>query len=203
MTPRHSRISRVPAFNEIAGGLCALRASDSTLTPSSLRRIDLERPPSSLSWSLEVMPRSKRSRESRIGGGARCSRRHSPRNSKIVAAQSRASSFARLIDVFSMSAAAPRLDAVAADPVAGLERCERKPELPFHRARQKPAHAMMLPAGCLHHFLDARSRGLAEEREHALLLGDPLAPWVFSLNRRFGSADSPSMQRAAVELSLD
>jgi hypothetical protein len=55
----------------------------------------------------------------------------------------------------------------------------------------------------LHHFLDARSRGLAQQCEHALLLGDPLAPWVFGLNwcfwqRRFAW---PSMQRAAVELS--
>jgi Protein of unknown function (DUF2924) len=37
------------------------------------------------------MPRIKRSRESRMGGGARWSRRHSPRSSKIVAVESRAS----------------------------------------------------------------------------------------------------------------
>jgi hypothetical protein len=38
-----------------------------------------------------VIPRSKRSRDNRIGGGARCSRRHAPRSSKIVEAESRAS----------------------------------------------------------------------------------------------------------------
>src|SRR5262249_26518039 len=87
----------------------------------------------------------------------------------------------RSIAALAISAAAPRFDAIAADPVAGLERCERKPELPFHRARQKSPHAVLLPAGCLHHFLDARSRGLAQQAEHALLLGDVLAPWFFSL----------------------
>jgi hypothetical protein len=29
-----------------------------------------------------VIPRIKRSRDNRMGGGARCSRRHSPRSSK-------------------------------------------------------------------------------------------------------------------------
>ena len=33
--------------------------------------IDLERPPSGLSWSLYVIPRIKRSRDNRIGGGVR------------------------------------------------------------------------------------------------------------------------------------
>src|SRR5262245_34461726 len=125
------------------------------------------------------MPRIKRSRESRIGGGIRCSRRHSPRNSKIVAAESRTSSSARLIDVFSMSAAAPRLDVVAADPVIGLRGCEHETELPFDRARRESPHAVLLPVCSLHHLCDARPRGLAEESEDALLLGDPLTPRVF------------------------
>src|SRR5689334_12361333 len=135
------------------------------------------------------MPRIKRSRESRIGGGARCSRRHSPRNSKIVAAESRASSSARLIDVLAMSAAAPRLDVVAADPVIGLDGCERETELPFHRARQKPAHAVLLPVCRLHHLFDACPIRLAQQREHALLLGEPLTAcfWLPCLRRCFGS----------------
>src|ERR1700745_1538568 len=127
------------------------------------------------------MPRIKRSRESRMGGGARCSRRHSPRNSKIVTAESRASSSAISIDAFSMSAAAPLLDVVAADPVIGLDGCERETELVFHRARQKPAHAVLLPVCRLHQLLDAGPRGLAQQREHALLLGETLEPWFISL----------------------
>jgi hypothetical protein len=47
----------------------------------------LERPPSGLSWSLWVIPLIERSRDNRMGGDARCSRRHSPRSSKIVAAE--------------------------------------------------------------------------------------------------------------------
>jgi hypothetical protein len=130
------------------------------------------------------MLRIKRSRESRIGGGARCSRRHLPRNSKIVAAESRASSSARLIAAFSMSAAAPRLDVVAADPIIGLERCERKTKLPFHRARQKPAHTVLLPVCRLHHLWDARPCWLAQQGEHAFLLGNALARLVFTRLRR-------------------
>src|SRR5262245_46387305 len=135
------------------------------------------------------MPRSKRSRESRIGGGARCSRRHSPRSSKIVAAESRASVSATSIDDFVISAAAPRLDAVAADAVFRLQGAQRKTQLPFHRACQKAAHAVLLPVCRLHHLCDARPLRLAQQAEHALLLGDVLAPWFFSLNRRFGSTD--------------
>src|SRR5262245_4497547 len=86
-----------------------------------------------------------------------------------------------------MSAAASRLDAVAADPIIGLRGRKRKPELPFDRARQESPHAMLLPAGCVHHLLDARACGLAQQCEHALLLGDTLTPRVFSLRRRFGS----------------
>ena len=43
----------LPAVNEIGGaGFCASLASESRLRRSSLCRIDLERPPSGLSWSL-------------------------------------------------------------------------------------------------------------------------------------------------------
>jgi hypothetical protein len=49
VTPRHSRTSRVPAFNEIGGaGFCASLASESRFKRSSLRMVDLERPPSGL-----------------------------------------------------------------------------------------------------------------------------------------------------------
>jgi hypothetical protein len=128
------------------------------------------------------MPRIQRSRESRIGGGARCSRRHSLRNSKIVAAESRASVSAISIDDFVMSAAAPRLDAVTADSVIGLQRFEREAELLFHCSGQKPALAVLLPVCRLHHLCDASSIGLAQQAEHALLLGDTLATWFFGLN---------------------
>src|SRR5262245_34522417 len=130
------------------------------------------------------MPRSKRSRESRIGGSIRCSRRHSPRNSKIVAAESRASVSAISSDDLVMSAAAPRLDVVAADPTIGLRGGERETELSFDRARQESPHAVLLPAGCVHHLLDACPLGLVEESEHALLLGNVLAPRFFSLRWR-------------------
>lgn len=56
-------------------------------------------------------------------------------------------------------------------------------------AQNPRTYAVLLPAGCLHHFLDARSLGLAEASEHALLLGDPLAGCFFSLDRRFGSGE--------------
>ena len=53
--------SRVPAFNKIGGaGFCASLASESRFRRSSLRMIDLERPPSGLSWSLYVIPRIRR-----------------------------------------------------------------------------------------------------------------------------------------------
>ena len=53
VTPRHSRTSRVPAFKETGGaGFRAPLSPGSTFKRSSLRRIDLERPLSGLSWSL-------------------------------------------------------------------------------------------------------------------------------------------------------
>jgi hypothetical protein len=41
---------------------------------------------------------------------------------------------------------------------------------------------------CLHHLFNAGSFRPAEAREHTLLLGDILALWFFSLNRRFVGA---------------
>src|SRR5262245_47102158 len=64
---------------------------------------------------------------------------------------------------------------------------QRKPELPFHRARQKAAHAVLLPVGCLHHLFDAGPLRLAQQGEHALLLGDTL--WCFSLRRCLGGGN--------------
>ena len=87
---------------------------------SSLRRIDLERPPNAFSWSLYVIPRINNSRDSRMGGGIRCSRRHSVRSSKIVKSPSRASSTAILIAGFGISATATRLDAVTTDVATQL-----------------------------------------------------------------------------------
>jgi hypothetical protein len=103
-----------------------------------------------------------------MGGGIRCSRRHSPRSSKIVAAESRTDVPGRSTDGFVISATVTRLDVVAADAIIGLQGCERETELPFHRACQKAAHAVLLPAGCLHQLFDAGPLRLAEESEHAL-----------------------------------
>src|SRR6202043_3323607 len=117
-----------------------------------------------------------------MGGGARCSRRHSPRSSKIVEAESRASDSAISIGDLAMSATATRLDAVTAD--AGRFRSgQRETKLLLHRARQKPAHAVLLPVCCLHHLFDAGPRGLTQQCEQALLLGDMLAPWFVAFRR--------------------
>src|SRR5271157_3891517 len=135
------------------------------------------------------MPRIRRSRDNRMGGAARCSRRHSPRSSKIVEAESRASVSRISIDGLAMSAAAALLDAVMADAIIGLRRCQRETELPFHRAGQEPAHAVLLPVCRLHHLFDARPLRPAEQSEHALLLGHALQLLFYSPNRRFGGGD--------------
>src|SRR5580704_9297393 len=97
-----------------------------------------------------------------MGGGARCSRRHSPRSSKIVAAESRASDSAISIDDLAMSATATRRDAVTADVVCRFRSGQRETKLLLHRARQKPAHAVLLPVRCLHHLCDASPLRSAE-----------------------------------------
>jgi hypothetical protein len=74
-----------------------------------------------------------------------------------------------------MSAAAPRLDVVAADPVIGLEGCERKTVLPFYGARQESARAVLLVCR-LHRLFDASPLGLAQKCEHSscLVIRSPL-----------------------------
>jgi hypothetical protein len=47
-----------------------------------------------------------------------------------------------------MSAAATRLDAVTADVACRFRSGQRETKLLLHRARQKPAHAVLLPVGC-------------------------------------------------------
>src|ERR1700732_2476953 len=121
-----------------------------------------------------------------MGGGARCSRPHSPRSSKIVAAESPASDSAIAIDDLAMSATATRRDAVTADVVCRFRSGQRETKLLLHRARQKPAHAVLLPVCSLHHLFDAGPLGLAQEGEHPLLLGNALALWFVTFRRRLG-----------------
>ena len=97
-------------------GFCASLASESRFRRSSLRRIDLERPP-------------------------------------------RACSTAMSIDDLAMSATTTRLDAVTAVVASHFRSCQRETEFLLHRARQKPAHAVLLPVCCLHHLSDARPSG--------------------------------------------
>src|ERR1700724_4930141 len=104
----------------------------------------------------------------------------------MVTSESRTSASATSIARFSMSPTAPRFDAVAANAPVGLQGCERKTELPFHRARQKPAHAVLLPVGRLHHLFDAGPIGLAQQCKHALLLGQSLDLWLVNFHRCFG-----------------
>src|SRR5580704_14954117 len=112
----------------------------------------------------------------------------------MVTSESRTSAFATSIAALSMSPTAPRFDAVAANAPVGLQGCERKAELLFHRARQEPAHAVLLPVGRLHHFFDTGPFGLAQECEHALLLGDALDFWFVSLPQRLGGGDSHGLR---------
>ena len=59
-----------------------------------------------------------------------------------------------------------------------------------HRARQEPAHAVLLPVGRLHHCFDTGPFGLAQKGEHALLLGHSLSLWFVGLPQRLGGGDS-------------
>src|SRR3984893_16635226 len=125
-----------------------------------------------------------------MGGGARCTRRHAPRSSKIVAAESRASDSAISIDdlamSLAMSATATRRDAVTADVACRFRSGQRETQLLLHRARQKPAHAVLLPVGCLHHLFDAGPLGLTQQGQQALLLGNSLALWFVTFRRHLG-----------------
>src|SRR5580692_6408558 len=108
----------------------------------------------------------------------------------MVNSESRASACAISIAALFMSARAPRFDAVAANAPVGLQGCEQKTELLFHRARQEPPHAVLLPVRRLHHFCDAGPRGLAQQCEHALLLGDALDLWLVNFQWCFAGGDS-------------
>src|SRR6202011_163922 len=98
-----------------------------------------------------------------MGGGARCSRRHSPRSSKIVAAESRASDSAIAIDDSAISATATRRDAVTADVACRFRSGQRETKLLLHSARQEPTQAVLLPVCCLHHLCDAGPLGLTQQ----------------------------------------
>src|SRR3984893_8259423 len=104
----------------------------------------------------------------------------------MVASESRTRAFATSIAALFMSANAPRFDAVGPNAPIGLQGCEWKTELLFHRARQEPAHAVLLPVRRLHHFFDTGPFGLAQQGEHALLLGGSRDLWFVSLRRRLG-----------------
>src|ERR1700737_2603382 len=108
----------------------------------------------------------------------------------MVTSESRTSACATSIAALFMSANAPRFDPIAANAVVGLQGCERKTELLFHRARQEPAHAVLLPVRGLHHLFDAGPVLLAQQGEHALLLAHSLRPWFGNLPQRLGGGDS-------------
>ena len=67
-------------------------------------------------------------------------------------------------------ATATRRDAVTADVACRFRSGQRETKLLLHRARQKPAHAVLLPVCCLHHLFDARPLGLTQQCQQALLL---------------------------------
>src|SRR3984893_10789737 len=125
-----------------------------------------------------------------MGGGARCSRRHSPRSSKIVEPESRASDSAISIAALAMSATATRRDAVTADVACRLRSGQRETKLLLHRARQKPAHAVLLPVCCPHHLCDARPLGLTQQCQQALLLGNSRDLWFVTFRRHLGGGRS-------------
>src|SRR5436853_3308426 len=97
-----------------------------------------------------------------MGGGARCSRRHLLRSSKIVISQSRACSTAMSIDNLAMSATTTRLDSVTAVVACHFRSCQRETDFLLHRAGQESTHAVLLPAYRLHHLCDARPLRPAE-----------------------------------------
>src|SRR5437868_14517100 len=90
-----------------------------------------------------------------MGGGARCSRRHLLRSSKIVISQSRACSIAMSIDDLAMSATTTRLDAVTAVIAGHFRSCQRETEFLLDRSCQESTHAVLLPVCRLHDLCDA------------------------------------------------
>ena len=55
-------------------------------------------------------------------------------------------------------------------------------------------HAVLLPVGRLHHFFDTGPFGLAQQGEHALLLGHSLDLWLVNFHPRLGGGDSLSLR---------
>src|SRR6202040_1472843 len=93
---------------------------------------------------------------------------------------------AKLLKRIRMSATATRLDAVTADVACRFRSGQRETKLLLHRARQKPAHAVLLPVCCLHHLFDARPLGLTQQCQQALLLGNALDLWFVTFRWRLG-----------------
>ncbi len=121
--------------------------------------------------------------------GARCSRRHSPRSSKIVAAESRASDSAISIDDLATSATATRLDAVTADVACRFRSGQRETKLLLHRppiTRARCAAASLLPASSLR----CSPLGLTQQCQQALLLGNSLDLWFVAFRRHLGGGRS-------------
>ena len=79
-----------------------------------------------------------------------------------------------------MSATATRRDAVTADVACRFRSGQRESKLLLHRAGQKPAHAVLLPVCCLHHLFDTSPRGLTQQCQQALLLGNSLDLWYIA-----------------------
>src|ERR1700730_15150936 len=63
---------------------------------------------------------------------------------------------------------------------------------------QESPHAVLLPVCRLHHLFDAGPLGLAQQYEHALLLGQSLDLWFIILQQRLGDGDSMSVNDQAV-----
>ena len=53
---------------------------------------------------------------------------------------------------------------------------------------------MLLPVGRLHHFFDTGPFGLAQQGEHALLLGHSRDLWLVNFHPRLGGGDSLSLR---------
>src|ERR1035437_9512009 len=102
-----------------------------------------------------------------------------------------------------MSATATRLDAVTADVACRFRSGQRETKLLLHRARQKPAHAVLLPVCCLHHLFDASPLGLTQQCQQALLLGNSLDLWfVIFFGRALAVVAADVTLRRAVALDL-
>ena len=142
-------------------GFCASLASESRFRRSSLGMIDLERPPSGLSWS---------SAHQEITGqphGRRC-----PMQPPPLAAQfsdrdaSRCGNGGRRLPLSKWSA---------------KNQASSSPCPPKTRARS---------AAALHHLFDASPLGLTQQCQQALPLGNALDLWFVTFRRRLGGGRS-------------